>query len=176
MKISLPNFLVVSGTGRNVGKTTLICEIIKRFSPENRISAIKITNHFHQMDSPSTTLVSKNDGFQIYEENNINGQKDTSKYLQSGADASFLIMHSPSDMSDAFNAFSHQINIQNGLFIVESTAIIEIIDPAVHILQTYSIQNLAHKNFDVMSYFVENSIPDFDFTQISSRGNQWILK
>ncbi len=176
MKTNLPNFLVVSGTGRNVGKTTLVCEILKRFAPENRIAGVKITNHFHEIDQKTTSIIAQNETYIILEERNSSGLKDTSRYLQDGADSSFLIMYTEGSLSKAFEAFSHQINIQNGLFIVESAAILEIIYPAAHILQTTDNQNLGQLNYDVVSFFAENSLPDFDFSQISSRGNQWILK
>ena len=45
-----PNILTIAGTGRNVGKTTLACSIIKKMALNARITAIKITPHFHKVD------------------------------------------------------------------------------------------------------------------------------
>jgi len=37
------NMLLIGATGSNVGKTELACELIKRFSKEHRIIAVKVT-------------------------------------------------------------------------------------------------------------------------------------
>ena len=45
--IRLPNLIIVSGTGQNVGKTTFVQSVINKFSSQN-ITAIKISPHKHE--------------------------------------------------------------------------------------------------------------------------------
>ncbi|MBK8884338.1 MAG: hypothetical protein IPN67_18855 [Bacteroidales bacterium] len=45
--ITIPNLLLIAGTGTKSGKTTMACKIIRQFS-ELKITAIKITPHFHE--------------------------------------------------------------------------------------------------------------------------------
>jgi len=47
MESKYPNILLVSGNGRNSGKTTLACKIIERFSKDHEITGLKISPHFH---------------------------------------------------------------------------------------------------------------------------------
>ena len=44
------NILAISGTGRNVGKTTLTCGIIKKLGIDQKPTAVKISPHFHSVD------------------------------------------------------------------------------------------------------------------------------
>ena len=43
----LANLLIISGSGKNVGKTLLACQIIKHFSRNSTVIGLKISPHFH---------------------------------------------------------------------------------------------------------------------------------
>jgi hypothetical protein len=83
--ITLPNWLIVYGTSRNAGKTTLITRIIRRFHPETPICAIKITPHFHHLEDEAVILA-KTDDYVIVKEINPSTGKDSSRMLEAGAD------------------------------------------------------------------------------------------
>jgi len=80
----IPNLLLIAGTGTKSGKTTLACRIIEQFTHLN-ITAIKITPHFHET-TPGLKAIIEEPGYAIYEETNIESQKDTSRMLRAGAD------------------------------------------------------------------------------------------
>ncbi len=42
--IQLPQLLLIGGTGRNVGKTTLASMVVKQFSADYKIVGLKISN------------------------------------------------------------------------------------------------------------------------------------
>jgi uridine kinase len=96
------NILLISGSGRNVGKTTFCCKIIEKFSDENRIISIKTSSHFHKVDDTSSQVVSITDNYQIIEELNTETDKDTSRFLRAGSSSSFLIMAKESFLMEAF--------------------------------------------------------------------------
>ncbi len=79
----IPNLLLIAGTGTKSGKTTLACRIIEQFRHLN-ITAIKITPHFHET-TPGLKVIIEEPGYAIYEETNIESQKDTSRMLRAGA-------------------------------------------------------------------------------------------
>jgi hypothetical protein len=79
----IPNLLLIAGTGTKSGKTTLACRIIEQFKHLN-ITAIKITPHFHET-TPGLQVIIEEPGYAIYEETNIESQKDTSRMLRAGA-------------------------------------------------------------------------------------------
>ncbi len=81
--VTLSNWLLVSGTGRNVGKTTLVCRIISQISALNPV-AVKISSHFHTLPEDSEWIIRKDD-FSLIRETLIS-TKDSSKMLQAGAE------------------------------------------------------------------------------------------
>ncbi|MGO9433781.1 MAG: hypothetical protein ACLPH3_19125 [Terracidiphilus sp.] len=70
--------VVVGGSGRNVGKTTLVCGLIKAL-PEFAWTAVKITSHNHGKPIP------------IWEETEAGHATDTARYLAAGARRAFLV-------------------------------------------------------------------------------------
>ena len=75
--------IVVGGSGRDVGKTALICGLITAL-PEFRWTAVKITTHFHGHPEP------------IWEETEPGQTTDTARYLAAGA-ARALLVAAPCD-------------------------------------------------------------------------------
>ena len=75
--ITIPNLLLIAGTGTKSGKTSMACRIISQF-PELKITAIKITPHFHETTAGLLPFRKKH-GYAIYEETERNGFKDTSQ-------------------------------------------------------------------------------------------------
>jgi len=70
--------IVVSGNGRNVGKTTLVCALIEAL-PEYRWTAVKISAHEHQAHQP------------IWKETAPGEGSDTARFLAAGAERAFLV-------------------------------------------------------------------------------------
>jgi hypothetical protein len=70
--------LVVGGSTRGAGKTTLVCGLIAAL-PEFHWNAIKITTHEHGYPAP------------IWEETKPGEETDTARYLAAGAKRAFLV-------------------------------------------------------------------------------------
>lgn len=64
--------IVIGGSGRNVGKTTLVCGILAAL-PEFGWTVVKITSHMHGLPEP------------IFEETVAGQGTDTGRYLAAGA-------------------------------------------------------------------------------------------
>lgn len=82
--------LIISGAGRNVGKTTLACRLIGKYKKQVRVMAVKICPHFHDL-TPGQKIVVQHEGMIISEEHDRNSSKDSSRYLQAGADQAFYV-------------------------------------------------------------------------------------
>jgi hypothetical protein len=91
--VKLPHMLLISGTGRNSGKTTLACAIINKFSKLYSIAAIKISPHIHNIHK-GTKIIVDEEKIYIEEELNYLSGKDSSLMLAAGALKSFFIMSS----------------------------------------------------------------------------------
>jgi hypothetical protein len=70
--------IVVGGSSRGAGKTTLVCGLIAAL-PDFRWTAVKITTHDHGRHTP------------IWEETQPGEETDTARYLAAGAARAFLV-------------------------------------------------------------------------------------
>ncbi|MBT3382141.1 MAG: hypothetical protein HN778_21645 [Prolixibacteraceae bacterium] len=128
MKQLFENILLIAGSGRNVGKTTFACEII-RTEKEKDIYAVKITPHFHE-PTPGLIEIEKGENWIIYDETNSSTKKDSSLFLQNGAKKSFLIQSKKENLGEVFNALRNYLP-ENNPVIIESSGLLEIIKPGL---------------------------------------------
>lgn len=98
---SIKNLLLISGSGRNCGKTTLACEIIKNVSKTMNVYALKISPHFHQLGKEQELLFQQ-EGFSIFKEKDMYSGKDSSRLLRAGAKESLYVQCEDDILSEAF--------------------------------------------------------------------------
>lgn len=72
--------IIVAGTGRKSGKTTLVCRIL-RLAPGLGWTAVKISHHAPESGAP----------YEITEETEPGGTGDTRRYLAAGAAHAFWV-------------------------------------------------------------------------------------
>ncbi len=126
---TLPNWLLISGSGRNVGKTTLSCRIINEWSDLKPV-AVKISSHLHPLPEDSEWIL-RGEDFSVIRETLIS-PKDSSKMLQSGAEFSFYAQgpdYRLPEILSALNTFTH-----NRPVICESGGLRKLIIPGVYFL------------------------------------------
>jgi len=129
----IKNILLVSGSGRNCGKTTLVCNIISSLSKGNsKVLGLKISPHFHIMDEKQL-LSHKEEGINIYEEKNPNSEKDSGRMLKAGAKKVYFIQCDDKLLEQAYIKFTEFIS-SDDLVICESGSLSNIYKPGLHIL------------------------------------------
>ncbi|MBI5010191.1 MAG: hypothetical protein HZB98_11220, partial [Bacteroidia bacterium] len=69
----VPNLLIIAGTGNKSGKTSMACRIIESF-PGLKITAIKITPHFHET-TEGLVVFNEGEGYSIYTETSMESNK-----------------------------------------------------------------------------------------------------
>ncbi len=104
-KVAIPNLLLISGDGRNVGKTTLGCRIVKDLSDKTSVIAIKVSPHFHLL-TDSLVVLMDTDSMVITRETDRNATKDSSRYLNAGASEVFYVQCK----DDSFGTLSEWIH------------------------------------------------------------------
>ncbi len=138
--IIAPILLLIAGTGRNTGKTTLACSIIKRFSANHKVIGLKISPHFHGGTKSLKTIIS-NENFNIYEETSSSTGKDSAAMLKAEASNVFYI-----EVLDEYleTAFEHFQNIMPSPYpiVCESPALINYVKPGVFFI----VDNENNKN------------------------------
>lgn len=98
--------IIIGGTGRKTGKTTLACRIIA-LSPERRWTAVKVSHHAPSSQAP----------FEILEETEPGDAGDTRRYLAAGAARAFWLR---GDFAPGLPALRKLLS-QSENWIVEST-------------------------------------------------------
>lgn len=98
--LTYPNLLIIAGTGRNSGKTTLACAIISKFKDQMPIG-IKISPHFHET-SESLQLIKNQAKYRIFREVSSKSGKDSSRMLDAGASESYYIQVLDHNLEEAF--------------------------------------------------------------------------
>lgn len=129
--MTIPNLLIIAGTGTRSGKTTLACRLIEQLSDQRPV-AIKITPHFHE-DTPGLELISEGKGYSVYRETNPGTSKDTSRMLKAGASNVYFAKVTDDTLLKAFNKIMEQID---GIppVICESPALRYYVDPGLLII------------------------------------------
>jgi hypothetical protein len=124
------NILLVSGSGRNVGKTNFIREVIAQ-NADQKLIAVKITPHFHE---PTQGLVpiAITGNFRVYQETDLNAEKDSSLFLRAGAAKVFYIQTNDIDLEEAFSIILKQVKPDQPI-VTESAALRKYISPGLYV-------------------------------------------
>jgi len=132
-----PHLLVVGGTDRNVGKTELICRLIARCArrQDRAILALKVSAVY-----PDETLFHGSHDyneppFQLFEETDRTGTKDTCRMLRAGARRVFYLRCPDSDILDAYHRFRKNLPAATTI-ICESNSLADFIRPGLLVMVT----------------------------------------
>lgn len=124
------NILLISGSGRNVGKTTFMQEVIRK-NASQKVVAIKITPHFHD-PTPGLIPIRVNTDFSIFQETDSSSGKDSSLFLQAGAEKVFYIQTTDTILGQAFSLVSEQFSPDQPV-VVESAALRNFVIPGLYV-------------------------------------------
>lgn len=175
--IPCPNFILLSGTDRNVGKTHFACELIRLFAGEG-VTGLKISPHWHTPDHPENILF-QTEHLLVMEEKNRDGYKDSSKMLVSGATRVFYIQATDEHLAEAFRFLTKNFP-SLGPVVCESAALGKIIRPAAHFRLCHNNPGQAEKSahgVPVSQYIrSDGKSYDFDFSRISLEGGSWVIR
>lgn len=134
-----PQMIQIGSTGRNSGKTMVAQTLIQRFKGQQAIYALKIITITGQRGKCQRGGVgcgictSIDDGFELIEETNTLGMKDTMVLLRAGAQKVFLLKAFEDHLLDGFKAFLEKVPAGAGI-ICESNSLREYIQPGLFIM------------------------------------------
>jgi len=131
------HLILISGTGRNSGKTTMACKIIERLSSTHQVVAIKISPHPHQ-NQLLKPFISGN-GFNVWKETTPPEGKDSWRMQKAGAQAVFYIESSNNALYQAFTETLQYIDKQS-VIVCESGGLRNFIKPALFLMATNPAQ------------------------------------
>ncbi len=123
------NLLLIGGSGQNVGKTTLTIDILKQYSKNNRIIAIKTSCHFHGI-LETDIVIANNNEYTIVRETVTNTGKDSARMLEAGAEEVYFIQAKDEHIGKAFSFLTNIIET-NSLIICETASLRNYLIPEV---------------------------------------------
>lgn len=122
--------ILVGGQAKHVGKTTLVCNILRNF-PQFRWTAVKITSHSHS--AKDARVVASGAGWSISEQRAPDQDCDTGRFLLAGALESVLVLSEPDALAEACSALLQQLS-KSEKAIVESSSALSLLRPTLSLL------------------------------------------
>jgi hypothetical protein len=175
-----PNILLIAGTGQNVGKTTLACAIIERFSTDYAIIAVKISSHFHKKVESGNVIVQRDDLY-IAEEVDSSKSKDSARFLASGAIKSYFVMAADEQLPEVMNIIE-SLNPIRAFFVCESGGLRKWFIPGVFLLMNRADMDQHKPGTQELRTYCDRWITfdghqiDFSLDKLEINGNKWHLK
>jgi len=176
--------LIVSGTKRNIEKTSLIEKILTKFSSEYDIISLKVKtlypgdNFFHGKDRNPLT---KNEKFRITEEKNKIENEDSNRMLNTGATKVFKIKTKSEYIEEAFINFINLID-KESLIICESNSIRKHIIPGIFLfIKEKNSNKMKPSAREVIKYadkiiITEGNEHNFNVNDLIINNSIWELK
>lgn len=178
--ILMPQLLLIAGTGRNTGKTTLACKIIQKFSTDKTIIALKITPHFHRNIQSGEIIINENDIYIAAETDPTTG-KDSSLMLKAGAQQSYFAMATDEHLGEVIQNIFRLIP-SDALLVCESGGLRDWVVPGVFLMMNRKDTEILKPGTERLKMLVDRLITfdgekiDFELDAIEITDNQWKLK
>lgn len=175
--LRMPELILIAGTGRNSGKTTLACNIIKKTSTIIPVVAIKITPHFHQYYKSGKTITERDDLI-ILEETDPESGKDSSLMLKAGAASSYFVMAKDEQLKEAIHLIINLIP-DNIPVVCESGGLRHFVEPGAFLMMNRSDNITSKPGTEALKKIADRLITfdgekiDFDFNAINYSENKW---
>ncbi len=127
--LSDKRFIIVSGTARNVGKTTVVCQLIDTLSKSNNnVIGLKFVTLKEGVSEWQHQHHEHIETFAIIEEKKTKPEKDTVRMLKAGASKSYLLISKPNYIKEALNSFLDLIATDD-IVVAESATLRHYIKP-----------------------------------------------
>ncbi|MDP1623063.1 MAG: hypothetical protein Q8M08_12080 [Bacteroidales bacterium] len=146
---SYPHILIISGSGKKVGKTYMATALIRSFSIKFPLIALKISPHFHD-SLGNTRLIAVSEGTRIFQDLGPH-HKNSGQFLEAGAFQSYFMETDDRHLTTAFDIFMNECNPSNHPVICESGALSSLIKPGILIFITHSSLDLQEPKLSAMN-------------------------
>ncbi|OHB75536.1 MAG: hypothetical protein A2Z25_07490 [Planctomycetes bacterium RBG_16_55_9] len=175
---SYERMLLIGSAGRNVGKTELACEILRKFSKSHNIVGIKVTT---VADEKGCGVCSSIYGaYSIVEETNAHSRKDTARLLRAGASRVFWLRVLQERLLDGLTALLDVVG-PGAVSICESNSLRYVMEPGLFLMisrpESNAWKSSARKVKDLADRIVlsQNGKFSLDLDQVRLVDGRWAL-
>lgn len=176
----MSRLLLIAGTGRDCGKTTFACHVIRRFKDVVPLIAVKISPHRHTPLQGGAVITDDEDLY-IAEETSLSTGKDSSRMLAAGAHHSYFIMASDEMLLTAFDNIV-TLGGKESFYICESGGLRRYVKPGLFIFIIHVEETLRKPDNDRLKDMADAAFTfggnkhDFDPGRIMIEDNCWKIK
>lgn len=155
-EIMVPQMVLIGSSGKNAGKTTLACNIIRSYKEKMPIYGLKVISidRVHEQcyrGSEGCGVCSSLEGnFELMEEFDRGTEKDTSKMLEAGATRVFLLKTLRAHASEAIQFFLSLIP-DDAIIVCESNSLRKTVEPAIFLFAMEEKQEMKPSAQEVVS-------------------------
>jgi len=185
--IKLDGMLMIGSAGRKTGKTELACALIKKFSKDRDITAIKVTA-INERDGQCPRggqgcgVCSSLDGnLDITEENERSSDKDTARLLTAGAKQVFWVRAMKTNLEEGLAALLDIIGA-DAVSICESNSLRQVVEPGLFLIVKGRDVKVWKSSAQQMRRYADRIVVsdgsgfDFDIDQIKLSDGKWTMQ
>lgn len=125
--------IVIGGTGRNVGKTEFVCQLIEKISSQMPVYALKVSAIFPDEELFHGAHSVDEADLYLFEETRFSTAKDTSRMLRAGAKKVFYLRSDDTKIYAGFAEFMKHVP-ENGVVVCESNSLGQFVTPALSVV------------------------------------------
>lgn len=159
------NILLIAGTRQNVGKTLFASQVITNYAGKTPLIGIKISPHFHKLNSDAQ-IIERSADYSITRELNSDGNKDSQRFLNAGAKEVYYVQCMDDKLPLVFNKLIKMLP-QDSPIICESGGLRQLIKPGLFLMinkiNNNKIKPQAIKNRELADKWIEFNEREFDF-------------
>lgn len=122
--------IAVGGQAKNIGKTTLVCNIIAAF-PQTGWTAVKFSTHAHE--PAHSELILRSQKVAIWRQIRAGYDTDTARFLKAGAQRALFVQSEESNQPAASEILLKELSPATHV-IVESTKMSELLNPDLFLM------------------------------------------
>ncbi len=175
-----PQILLIAGTRKKVGKTSLVCSLIKKFSRQQDIIGIKVCPHFHDLDAQEDILIDT-PNFVMTEEHSVHGKTDSSRMLNAGASKVYYIQAKDDYLLKAIETVLKRTDPTSPI-ICESGGLRKYVIPGLFFIVTRQDWGPPKPGIEQLKAIADKWIHfnghafDFNIDEIIMKNNRWCLE
>lgn len=162
--IEINNMVQIGSTGRNSGKTTIAKKIIAKNQHRFTMYGLKIITisgargKCQRGETGCGICTSIDEGYELIEETNHNGSKDTMELLKAGCKKVYLLKVFHDHLLEGFLSFL-QFVPRDTLIICESNSIREVVKPGLFLMMDNQkgVKKTAENVIDRADFIIETS-------------------
>jgi molybdopterin-guanine dinucleotide biosynthesis protein A len=184
--IRLENILMIGSSGSNVGKTELACALLRKFSGERRVIAIKVTAVASRDGScprggQGCGVCSSLTGeYCITQEIAPESGKDTGRLLAAGADRVYWLRVMRAHLRQGIDALLETIG-HEAVIICESNSLRQVVEPGLFLMVESAAGGAWKQSAQQVRGQADRIVHsdgtrfDFDLERIQLAGSRWLL-